>query len=37
MDLVQAAARHMDTGGSDQIRGLTFDDLLLLLGNVVAV
>ena len=36
-DLVQAAARHMEAGGSDQIRGLAFEDLLLLLGNVTTV
>ena len=36
-DLVQAAARHMEAWGSDQIRGLAFEDLLLLLGNVTTV
>ena len=33
-DPMQAVARHMVAWGSDQIGGLAFEDLLLLLGNV---
>ena len=36
-DLVQAAARHMEAWGSDQIRGLASEDLLPLLGDDTAV
>ena len=36
-DQMQAAARLMEAWGGDQIRGLTSEDLLPLLGDVTAV
>ena len=32
-DLVQAAARHMEAWGSDQIRGLAFEDRVYLIDT----